>query len=157
MPWRLGEARIRIQPSKDNIEQMINPHLGIKSLHNAHIRFWRSKHTDSPIPSTLIFGYFSVHINFSFHCNSSFHLDSGQLLSRTLARLPARPPENNEVVLSVCFFATNTVILMMRVVVVEVKSTKGDKRSNPGLLLQCERDGLPGKLRLAGDACINVF
>ena len=57
------------------------------------------------IPSTLIFGYFSVHINVSssFHCNSTFNLASGQLLSRTLARLPARPPENNEVVyLFVC-------------------------------------------------------
>ena len=53
----------------------------------------------------MIFGYFSVHINVSssFHCNSTFNLASGQLLSRTLARLPARPPENNEVVyLFVC-------------------------------------------------------
>ena len=39
MPWRLGETRIRIQPSKDNIEQIINPHLGIKSLHNTNILF----------------------------------------------------------------------------------------------------------------------
>ena len=44
-----------------------------------------------------------MHINFSFYCNSTSHLGSGQLLSRTLARLPARPPENNEVVyLFVC-------------------------------------------------------
>ena len=39
MPWRLGETRIRIQLSKDNIEQIINPHLGIKSLHNTNILF----------------------------------------------------------------------------------------------------------------------
>ena len=44
-----------------------------------------------------------INVSSSFHCNSTFNLASGQLLSRTLARLPARPPENNEVVyLFVC-------------------------------------------------------
>ena len=84
MRWRAEERSTRIQPSKDNIEQTINPHLEKRRKFDK---------LEIPFIYNISLGLL-LYVDF-YICNCE-HLGPGQLPTSTLARLPANPPTNGD-------------------------------------------------------------